>query len=195
MNISMPVTLKMGELMSEDEFFKFCQMNDTLEFERDSEGNIILMSPTTTFSGNLNSRVSGHLFMWNESSGLGESFDSSTGFTLPNGAVRSPDASWIKNDRWLALSPDQLEKFARICPDFVVEIRSKSDGLKYLQDKMEEYIKNGAELGWLIDRYDGKVYIYKSDGSIFIHNTLNIKLSGETVLPGFILDLASIIKR
>ncbi|WP_254562939.1 Uma2 family endonuclease [Dyadobacter diqingensis] len=100
MNISMPVTLKMGELMSDEDFFQFCQMNDTLEFERDAHGNIILMSPTGAFASNFNSRVLGNLFVWNEKSRLGESFDSSTGFTLPNGAVRSPDASWIKHEKW-----------------------------------------------------------------------------------------------
>jgi Uma2 family endonuclease len=115
MNISTPVTLRMGELMNEEDFFQFCQMNDTLEFERDSHGNIILMSPTGSFTGNLNFRISGNLFIWNENSRLGEAFDSSTGFTLPNGAVRSPDASWIKNERWNLVTDEQnLLQFALI---------------------------------------------------------------------------------
>lgn len=194
MNIEMPITLKMGDLMSDEEFFQFCQMNDTLEFERDSQGNIILMSPTGSFTGNFNSRISGYLFMWNENAGLGEAFDSSTGFTLPNGAVRSPDASWIKQERWDLIDQEQKEKFAQIYPDFVVEIRSKSDGLKYLLDKMEEYISTGTRLGWLIDRFDNKVYIYNADKSIIIHDTLNVKLSGESVLPGFVLDLEKLMK-
>ncbi|GLU53275.1 Uma2 family endonuclease [Dyadobacter frigoris] len=194
MNISTPVTLKMGELMSEEDFFQFCQMNDTLEFERDSHGNIILMSPTGSFTGNFNSQVSGKLFIWNENLGQGEIFDSSTGFTLPNGAVRSPDASWIKNERWNLLTDEQKEKFAPICPDFIVEIRSKSDELKYLLEKMEEYIENGTRLAWLIDRLDGKVYIYRSDKSITILDSLQVKLSGENVLPEFFLDLESLIK-
>lgn len=180
--------------MSEEEFFQFCQMNDTLEFERDSQGNIILMSPTGSFSGSFNSRISGYLFIWNEVSGLGESFDSSTGFTLSNGAVRSPDASWIRKDRWNALSKEQQEKFAPICPDFVIEIRSKTDGLKYLQDKMQEYISNGAQLGWLIDRFDGKVYVYRENLPVEEQASLNVKLSGEAILPGFVLDLGAIIK-
>ena len=194
MNIEMPVTLKMGDLMSEEEFFQFCQMNDTLEFERDSQGNIILMSPTGSFTGNFNSRISGYLFVWNENSHLGEVFDSSTGFTLPNGAVRSPDVSWVKSEKWNLITESQKEQFAPVCPDFVVEIRSKSDGLKYLQNKMEEYISNGTQLGWLIDRFEEKVYVYRITGGIFIHDTLNVKLSGETILPGFVLDLGSLIK-
>jgi Uma2 family endonuclease len=194
MNIPMPVTLKMGDLMSEEEFFQFCQMNDTLEFERDSHGNIILMSPTGSFTGNFNLRVSGHLFLWNEESGLGEVFDSSTGFTLPNGAVRSPDVSWIRQDRWDSLSQEQKERFAPICPDFVIEIRSKSDDLKYLQDKMEEYLSNGSQLGWLIDRFEGKVYVYQVDKSPVVHAKLDLMLSGENILPGFTLNLGAIVK-
>ena len=194
MNIEMPVTLKMGDLMSEEEFFQFCQMNDTLEFERDSQGNIILMSPTGSFTGNFNSRISGYLFVWNENSNLGESFDSSTGFTLPNGAVRSPDVCWIKQERWDSLNRSQQEGFAPICPDFVMEIRSKSDGLKYLQNKMEEYISNGTQLGWLIDRFENKVYVYSRGKEVFIHDTLHVKLSGESTLPGFVLDLGALIK-
>ena len=194
MNIEMPVTLKMGDLMSDEEFFQFCQMNDTLEFERDSHGNIILMSPTGSFTGNFNSRISGYLFVWNENSRLGESFDSSTGFTLPNGAVRSPDVSWVKSEKWNLITQNQKEQFAPICPEFVIEIRSKSDGLKYLQNKMEEYISNGTQLGWLIDRFEEKVYVYRAGGEISINETLNVKLSGETTLPGFVLDLGSLIK-
>jgi len=194
MNIEMPVTLKMGDLMSEEEFFQFCQMNDTLEFERDSQGNIILMSPTGSFTGGLNSIILIELGIWNKETLLGKTFDSSSGFTLPNGAVRSPDVSWIKQEKWNLIDREQMEKFAPICPDFVVEIRSKSDGLKYLKDKMKEYMSNGARLGWLIDRFGGKVYIYSTDKPVVIHDTLNVKLSGESVLPGFILDLGSVIE-
>jgi Uma2 family endonuclease len=194
MNIEMPVTLKMGELMSGEEFFQFCQMNDTLEFERDSIGNIIVMSPTGSFTGNFNLKISLELGIWNKETGLGEVFDSSTGFTLPNGAVRSPDVSWIKEEKWALLSQADKEKFAPVCPDFVIEIRSKSDDIKYLQDKMGEYIDNGTQLGWLIDRFDNKVYIYSSRKTMFVHDTLDLKLSGETVLPGFILDLGALMK-
>jgi len=194
MNIQMPVTLKMGDLMSEEEFFQFCQMNDTLEFERDSHGNIILMSPTGSFTGGFNSKVLTELGIWNKENQLGEVFDSSTGFTLPNGAIRSPDVSWIKSDNWNALSQEEKEQFAPICPDFVVEIRSKSDELQYLQDKMLEYLANGTELGWLIDRFEGKVGVYRSGQAVTVHDTLDIDLSGESVLPGFLLNPGALIK-
>lgn len=194
MNISMPVTMKMGELMNEDEFFQFCQMNDTMEFERDSQGNIIIMSPTGSFTGSFNSKILIELGIWKKISGSGEIFDSSTGFTLPNGAVRSPDVCWIKNEKWNALSSEQKEQFAPVCPDFAVEIRSKSDGLKYLQNKMEEYIENGTQLAWLIDRFENKVYVYRADQTVETHETLEVILSGESVLPGFILDLQAVFK-
>lgn len=191
----MPVTMKMGDLMSEEEFFQFCQMNDTLEFERDSQGNIILMSPTGSVTANFNIGIASQLYNWNDASALGEAFDSSAGFTLPNGAVRSPDASWVTSSRWNNLSDDQIEAFAPICPDFVIEIRSKSDELKYLRDKMREYIDNGCQLAWLIDRFDNKVHIYKADQSVFIHETLDVLLSGEAILPGFSLNPSSLIKK
>lgn len=191
----MPVTMKMGDLMSEEEFFQFCQMNDTLEFERDSQGNIILMSPTGSVTGNFNVPFISYLYQWNQIAQLGEVFDSATGFTLPNGAVRSPDASWISLDRWEGLSEEQQEAFAPICPDFVVEIRSKSDELRYLLDKMNEYIANGTRLGWLIDRFDNKIHIYKADQSVLVHKTLNVMLSGEDILPGFSINPSSLIKK
>jgi len=194
MNIQMPVTLKMGDLMSEEEFFQFCQMNDTLEFERDSHGNIILMSPTGSFTGGFNSKVLTELGIWNKENQLGEVFDSSTGFTLPNGAIRSPDVSWIKSENWNALSEEEKEQFAPICPDFVIEIRSKSDELQYLQEKMQEYLANGAGLGWLIDRFEGKVSIYRSGQAVIVHDTMDIELSGEATLPGFLLNPGSLIK-
>lgn len=180
--------------MSEEKFFQFCQMNDTLELERDSQGNVIVMSPTGTFTGGFNSKVLIELGIWNKENGLGEVFDSSTGFTLPNGAVRSPDVSWVRSERWESLSIEQKEKFAPLSPDFVVEIRSQSDDMRYLIDKMDEYIANGTQLAWLIDRFDKKVHIYKADRSITIHESIQVTLSGESVLPGFELDLAEILK-
>ncbi|MCF2493487.1 Uma2 family endonuclease [Dyadobacter chenhuakuii] len=194
MDMPMPVTMKMGDLMSEEEFFQFCQMNDTLEFERDSQGNIILMSPTGIFTGEFNSQVLIELGIWNRENHLGKVFDSSTGFTLPNGAVRSPDVSFVTSEKWDALSKDELETFGHVCPDFVVEIRSKSDGLRYLQDKMKEFIANGTKLGWLIDRFDNKIHIYKADQSIIIHDTLDVTLSGQDILPGFSLNPGALLK-
>lgn len=193
MDISMPVTLRMGDLMSDEEFFQFCQINDTLEFERDSQGNIIVMSPTGSFGGNFNTHFVAAVYNWNKDSGLGEVFDSSTGFTLPNGAVRSPDASWIRAERWGRLSDGEKERFAPICPDFVVEVRSKSDEPKYLFDKMTEYVANGARLGWLIDRFEKKAYVFRQDGTVETVE-INAVLSGEDVLPGFSLDLGELIR-
>jgi len=169
-------------------------MNETLEFERDSERNIIVKPLKGSSISNSNLRISMEFFLWNRMMNLGESFGSSTGFTLPNGAVRCSQFSWIKTERWDALAREDQERFAPISPDFIMEIRSKFDDLKYLQDKMEEYISNGTQLGWLIDRFDNKVYIYNADKTIVVHDTLNVKLSGETILPGFVLDLEVVVK-
>lgn len=191
--ITMPVTLKVGDIMSEDEFFRFCQMNDMLNLERDKYGNIILMSPTGSITGSLNLTISFELTLWLRSHNIeGVSFDSSTGFTLPNGAVRSPDVSWVSKAKWDALSSYQQEKFAPICPDFVVEIRSKTDNLKYLQNKMVEYIENGCQLAWLIDRFRKQVTIYSQDNSVQTLNGLDTQLSGDPLFPGFVLDLSAI---
>ncbi|WAC10384.1 Uma2 family endonuclease [Dyadobacter pollutisoli] len=193
--MNMPVTIKVGDIMSEEEFFRFCRMNDMLDFERDSNGNIIFMSPTGSFTGSFNSDILVELGAWLHSRKIaGKLFDSSTGFTLPNGAVRSPDISWVTREKWDKLSKDDKERFAPICPDFIVEIRSKSDDLKYLKDKMDEYMANGCQLGWLIDRFDEKVYIYQPDRNIEEHNGLDVRLSGEALFPGFVLDLNTIEK-
>ena len=200
MNLEMPITststltLKMGNLMSENDFFQFCQMNDTLEFERDSQGNIIIMSPATALTGGFNADILIELGIWNKKHRLGKVFDSSSGFTLINGAVRSPDISWIRNDRWKKLPDSEKNKFTAICPDFIIEIRSKSDDLSYLTDKMQEYLNNGAQLGWLIDSIAGKVYVYKQDVPVMVYDSLFVELSDEEILPGFKLDLGSIIE-
>jgi len=180
--------------MSEDEFFQFCQLNDTLEFEKDSHGNIVIMSPTSLSTASLNFRIGGVLFNWHERIGLGEFFDSSSGFTLPNGAVRSPDISWIGSGKLAQLNEEERERFAHICPDFVIEIRSKSDSKQYLLDKMKEYVENGTRLGWMIDRFDRKVHVFREDGSVTIEN-FDAVLSGENVLPGLLVDLGSMTKK
>ena len=184
----MQVTLRMVSPMSDEEFFEFCQINDTLEFERDSHGNIILMSPTTMSTSGLNFRLGGVLFKWFEQTGLGEFFESSSGFTLPNGAVRSPDISWISPEKLIDLNDEEREKFAHVCPDFVVEIRSKSDSKQYVLEKMKEYVENGTRLGWMIDRFDRKVYVFREDGSVSTEDFTAV-LSGEDILPGLTVDL------
>jgi Uma2 family endonuclease len=130
--------------------------------------------------------------IWNKQTKLGKGFDSSSGFKLPNGAERSPDVSWIKQERWDALTSEEQNKFAPICPDFVVEIRSASDTLKDLQEKMQEYIDNGARLGWLLDRKNKLVEIYRPNRNVEILENPET-LSGEDVLPGFILNLKPIL--
>ncbi|SEI64906.1 Endonuclease, Uma2 family (restriction endonuclease fold) [Dyadobacter sp. SG02] len=191
-----PVTFIVGDIMSEDEFFRFCQMNDTLNLERDSEGNIIFMSPSGGLSDNLSSKILIALGLWlDQHDNPGTIFGSSAGFTLPNGAVRSPDVSWVNSESWDALSESDQERFAHVCPDFVVEVRSKTDSIIYLQNKMQEYMANGSRLGWLIDKYAGKVFVYEPGKTIVEHPSLNIRLSGEPVFPGFELDLAKTVRK
>lgn len=167
----------------DDFFFELCQANETTKLERDANGNIILMPPTGTETGRYNFELSVEIGFWNRRIKLGYAFDSSTGFKLPNSAVRSPDVAWVSKDRWDTLSEEDRQKFAPLCPDFVVEIRSNSDELKILKDKMEEYRDNGCRLGWLIDRTSKQVFIYRANGSIEIKQGSNVILSGEDVLP------------
>jgi Uma2 family endonuclease len=177
--------------MSADSFFDFCQLNSHLRIEHTATGKLIIMSPAGSETGNRNFKLIQQLANWTDRDGSGIGFDSSAGFTLPNGSTRSPDASWIKLTKWNSLSAQQKTKFAPICPDFVVELRSPSDNLKMLQDKMQEYIDNGVSLGWLIDRTTRQVYIYTPDSEVkSLDNPQTI--SGEPILSGFVLDLAKI---
>lgn len=177
--------------MSADSFFDFCQLNSHLHIERTATGKLIIMSPAGSETGNRNFKLIQQLANWTDRDGSGIGFDSSAGFALPNGSTRSPDASWIKLTKWNSLSAQQKTKFAPICPDFVVELRSPSDNLKMLQDKMQEYIDNGVSLGWLIDRTTRQVYIYTPDSEVkSLDNPQTI--SGEPILSGFVLDLTKI---
>jgi Uma2 family endonuclease len=162
----MPLPIDLSSLitmskMSDQQFYDFCRTNPDLRIERNASGEIIVTPPAFSDTGNRNGRVFGQLFVWSEADGNGEVFDSSSGFTLPNGATRSPDAAWILSDRWNALSPEQQASFAPIVPDFVVELRSSSDTLASLKEKMEEYMANGSQLGLLIDRKNCQVHIYR----------------------------------
>lgn len=178
--------------MTDDEFFEFCQLNRDLQIERNQSGEVVIMSPTGSETGNREGNIFGQLWVWAEQDGTGMAFSPSTGFTLSTGAERSPDASWIKLERWNALTPEQQQKFAPICPDFVVELRSPSDNLKPLQEKMEEYMREpGVQLGWLIDRKHRRVYIYRPGmAEECLENPATV--SGEPVLPGFNLNLSKI---
>ncbi|NEO68579.1 Uma2 family endonuclease [Moorena sp. SIO3H5] len=177
--------------MNDDQFFEFCQINQKLRIERTSAGEIIIMSPTGGVTGNRNFKLIQQLANWTDDDGTGIGFDSSTGFKLPNGAERSPDAAWIKVERWDTIPTEKQERFAPICPDFVVELRSPSDKLQTLQNKMTEYIDNGAKLGWLIDRKHRRVYVYRPGVETEqLDNPATV--SGEPVLPGFVLKLEKI---
>jgi Uma2 family endonuclease len=177
--------------MTDAQFFDFCQLNRELRIERTATGDLIIMPPTGSATGGRNFNLIGQLWRWTDQDGKGIGFDSSTGFTLPNGAQRSPDAAWIKLDRWNQLTEDQQERFAPISPDFVVELRSPSDSLTDLQAKMQEYIENGVQLGWLIDRPQRQVFIYRANASVEQLDNPDC-LNGESVLPGFVLDLSKI---
>ncbi|MDZ8137236.1 MAG: Uma2 family endonuclease [Nostoc sp. DedQUE04] len=187
-----PSTLKLKIDLTDEQFFQMCQKNRDYRFERTASGELLIMPPTGSDTGNRNFDMVVELGIWNKQTKLGKGFDSSTGFTLPNGAERSPNVSWVKIERWNALTPEQQEKFAPICPDFVVELRSRTDSLKELQEKMQEYIENGTQLGWLIDCKNKRVEIYRPGKNVeILDNPTN--LSGENVLPGFVLDLQQIM--
>lgn len=176
---------------SDDEFFDFCMLNKDLRIELTSEGDLIIMPPTGGETGNRNFTLIGKFAVWVEKDGTGKGFDSSTVFSLPNGAKRSPDLAWVRNERWNALTKKQREKFPPLCPDFVVELRSPSDSLRYLKSKMREYIENGAQLGWLIDPFEKKVYVYRPESAVEALNDPE-KISGRPLLRGFVLDVRAL---
>jgi Uma2 family endonuclease len=190
--INLPPTLELTIDLTDEQFFELCQKNRDYRFERTAAGELLIMPPTGSDTGRRNADITFQLQAWNRQNNLGIVFDSSAGFKLPNGANRSPDASWVRRERWEDLTLEQQEKFAPLCPDFVVELRSKSDSLKELQKKMQEYIANGARLGWLIDRKNQRVEIYRQGQDVEIIQSSNT-LSGEDVLPGFVLDLKDIL--
>ena len=177
--------------LTDDQFFELCQKNKELTFERTHQGDLIIITPTGAETSNSNAGLTAQLWVWNSQSNLGITFDSSGGFKLPNGANRSPDASWVKRERWEALTPEQRQKFPPLCPDFVVELLSPSDSLKTTQEKMQEYLDNGVRLGWLINRKPRQVEIYCPGRDVEVLDSPD-RLSGEDVLPGFVLQLESI---
>lgn len=181
-----------GRRFSDEEFERFCAENKGLRIEMTKEGEMIIMMPVTPQGSNRNFILSGRFFAWTETGDTGIGFESSACFTLPNGAKRSPDVSWMMRERWEALSEEEKDSFTHVCPDFVVELRSKSDRLKPLQAKMEEYIENGAQLGWLIDPIEKKVHVYRPGAQV---ETLDNpkEISGEPLLEGFTLKLEGII--
>lgn len=188
------IVLRFGPFLkklSDEDFFEFCQLNRELRIERTKEGDLIIMPPTFSKTGERNFKLALEFGKWAEKDGTGVGFDSSTGFTLRNGAARSPDLSWMRHERWNALSDKEQNRFAAVCPDFVVELRSESDTLKALKAKMKEYIENGAQLGWLIDPIEKNVYIYRQQSPVVCLNHPD-SVSGEPLLNGFVLKMEDI---
>jgi Uma2 family endonuclease len=185
--LQIPQSLK----FTDDKFVEMIAANKDLRLELSSQGELSIMSPTGGETGDRNLELGGQVWFWNRQTGLGKAFDSSTGFKLPNGATRSPDVSWIKIETWNALTPEQRKRFLPLCPDFVMELVSESDDLADTQGKMREYIANGLRLGWLINPKNQQVEIYRPNQEIEVLESPT-SLSGEDVLPGFILDLQPI---
>ncbi|MBE9204080.1 Uma2 family endonuclease [Synechocystis salina LEGE 06099] len=186
------LTVKLDSLsLSDEQFYQLCLTNRELRLERNSQGDLVIMSPTGGETSNRNVEIIYQLQSWSRRTQVGIAFDSSGGFKLPNGAYRSPDAAWLKRERWESLTPEQQQRFVPLCPDFVIELRSPSDDLKPLREKMQEYQENGARLGWLIDRQTRTVEIYRPGQAVEVLENPE-SLSGEAVLPEFILELAPI---
>ncbi|NET43663.1 Uma2 family endonuclease [Okeania sp. SIO2B3] len=186
-NIPKEINLK----ITHEQFMELALVNRDLQLERTATGELIIMAPTGSDTGRQNLGIEALLWLWNRRTKLGVAFNSSSGFHLPNGSDRSPDAAWVKQERWDSLTREEQETFAPLCPDFVVELRSKNDTILELQKKMKEYHSNGARLGWLIDSKNRKVEIYRQDREVEILENPN-SLSGEDVLPGFVLDLTEV---
>lgn len=174
--------------ITDEQFYQLCWQNPEIKFERTANQELIIMSPTGGETGKRNSELLIELGIWNRQQKSGVIFDSSTGFILPNGSIRSPDLAWIPNYKWEQILPEEQKNFIALCPDFVVELRSESDKLKLLQEKMTEYLENGSHLGWLINPQDKQVEIYRQGQEKEVINNPN-QLFGEDILSGFVLNL------
>lgn len=185
-----PLTLSLDTVhLSDEQFYQICQNNRELQFELSAKGKLIIMSPVGGESGNREADFIIDLGIWNRQTALGYTFSSSTVFKLPNGAKRSPDATWIKKERWEALTTEQRRKFPPIAPDFAIELRSATDDLETLREKMQEYMDALVQLAWLINPQQQQVEIYRQGQDIEVRN-LPTQLSGENLLPGFCLNLS-----
>jgi Uma2 family endonuclease len=178
--------------LTEAAFEKLCQANPDIALERTAIGELIIVSPVGGDSGRRETDLISHVWFWNRQTQLGVVFSSSTIFHLPNGAFRSPDVAWVRRDRWVALSESEKAGFPPICPDFVIELRSRTDRLPPLQDKMREYLDNGIRLGWLINPQGKQVEIYRPNVAVEVLSSPT-SLSGEDVLPGLAIALSEII--
>jgi Uma2 family endonuclease len=187
LTLQLPPVLK----LSDEQFEQLAAVNQDLRLELTAEGELIIMPPTGGETGNRNFEMYIDFGIWNRQAGLGKAFDSSTGFRLPKGGTRSPDVSWVRMERWEALTQEQRKKFLPLCPDFVIELVSESDDLDDARQKMQEYLENGLRLGWLIIPKAQQVEIYHQTREVEVLQSPT-SLSGEDVLPGFVLDLQRI---
>lgn len=176
---------------TEDTFYELCRQNPDLRLERTAKGEVIIMPPTGGETGSRNSEIARQIGNWKKTDGTGATFDSSTGFKLPNGANRSPDASWVSKAKLAQLTLEEKKKFLPLCPDFAIELRSPSDDLDTINAKMEEYIANGLRLGWLIDPEERVVFVYRPGAEVQKLENVN-DISADPELPGFVLDLREI---
>jgi len=191
MNAVIPIHLPRTLRCTQEQFVELVKANPELRWELTAQGEVIVMPPTGSETGNYNSELLANFVIWNRQSQLGKVFDSSTGFRLPNGAIRSPDVAWIAQERWAQLSLEQRRTFAPICPDFVVELVSPTDDVNALEAKMQEYLANGCRLGWLVNPQKRQVTVYRPQMAPEIIS-FDVPLTGEDVLPGFTLDLRQI---
>lgn len=174
--------------LTHEQFYLLCMANRDIAMERTAKGELVIMAPVGGGSGSQEAGLIAKVWIWNEQTKLGKVFSSSTIFHLPNGADRSPDVAWVALERWQALTPEEQEQFPPICPDFVIELRSRTDKLPPLQAKMQEYLGSGLRLGWLINPQEQQVEIYRSGQAVEIRS-FPLRLSGEAVMPGFVLEL------
>ena len=174
--------------MSEEEFYEFCALNDDYRIERTAAGDILIMPPAGGETGARNVSLSAQLERWSDKDSRGVTFDSNTGFRLPNGATRSPDAAWVRRSRLARLSRKEKKRFLPLCPDFVVELTSPSDRLSKVQEKMREWMANGAALGWILDARNRRAHIYRADGIEILDAPR--RLAGEGPVKGFVLVLS-----
>jgi Uma2 family endonuclease len=175
--------------LTHEQFYQLCLANPDVPMERSPQGDLIIMTPIGGEGGSQEASLIIKVGVWNEQTNLGVVFSSQTVFNLPGGGDRAPDVAWVQLERWQALSQKEREGFPPLCPDFVIELRSQSDRLKPLQAKMQEYLDSGLRLGWLINRQDGQVEIYRAGQSVEVV-AMPVALSGETVLPGFVLEVS-----
>jgi Uma2 family endonuclease len=188
-SLTLPLVLETTEVhLTDEQFYQLCRSNPDLSIERSAKGALIVMTPVGGEGGSYEMELGADLTLWNRQTNLGKTFSSSTLFKLPNGGDRSPDAAWVELSRWQALTPEQRRKFPPIAPDFVIELRSPTDDLELLRAKMQEYMDAGVRLGWMLNPQEQQVEIYRQ-GQPKEMRQLPTELSGEDVLPGFVLPL------